>query len=305
MPVWSGTGLHGTSRRKQLNIYETHTKRKQMNPVSVFKEFHRHLRSTFPDAGFSPHPAWEEEITAFEEAYFPHILPILQRTEEFFNESRMVFGVDVTPLWSADDTDRDEIWKHFQMCLFASFLSGDIKGKLGKVLDTVKGLWAGQGHSTDEIDKILNDEETQGKISEILEFLMNTRLAGLAKQLLEQIDISSLGINLESPEQVMEILRDQNHPVMKSIMTRIQTIMEEKMRSGEFSREMLIHEIELIKNRLRDAFGDVVNEYLGLGTRENTTPAAVLLSTHPDARRARMLARLQRKYKEREGKTSR
>ena len=277
-----------------------------MNPVSVFKEFHRHLRSTFPDAGFPSHPTWETEIATFEDIYFPYILPILQRSEEFFNEPRGVFGVDITPLWSGHDVDRDAIWKHFQMCLFASFLSGDIKSKLGKVLDTFKTLWSGQGHSTDEIDKILNDEETQGKISEIIEFLMNTRLAGFAKQLLEQIDISSLGINLESPEQVMEILRDQNHPVMKAVMTRIQSVMEEKMRSGEFSREMLIHEIELIKNRLRDAFGDVVNEYLGLGTaREDATPAAVLLSNHPDARRARMLARLQRKYKEKEGKTSR
>lgn len=275
-----------------------------MNPVSTFKDFHRFLRTTFPDAGFPAHPEWDTEIAAFGETYLPHVMSIIQKTDSFFDESRFVFGVDVEPLWSDPESPRDEIWKFFQSCLISSFLSGDIKSKLGKVLESVKGLWAGNGQSTDAIDKILNDDESQSKISEILEFLMTTRIATLAKSVLESVDISELGISLESPEQLMEIIRDPSHPAIKAVMTKVQAILEEKMRKGEFTREILIHEVELIKTKLTDAFGSVVGEMMGFGTRGDNTPAEVILSNHPDARRARMLARLQRKQKERGRKTS-
>ena len=267
-----------------------------MNPVSAFKDFHRYLRTTFPEAGIPSHPEWDTEIASFSTTYLPHVMTILQKADAFLEEERIVFGFDVRNV-----EDKTELWKHMQACLLGSFLSGDIKEKLDTILEKVKSLWSGSGHSTDAIDTILNDESTKGKVSEILEFLMNTRIASLVKGVFESFDTSEF--SFESPEEVAELFKNPDHPTIQRISARIKTILEQKLQSGEFSKETIIHEIELIKNKLRDSFGDVMNGMFGIDTREDSTPADVLLSNHPDARRARMLARLQRKQKDKGRKT--
>jgi hypothetical protein len=272
-----------------------------MNANSIFKDFHRYLRSSFPEAGINAHPEWDFEIKAFEEEYFSHVLAILQKSESFFEEERVVFGFDVSTVGSEHKAD---VWKHFQYCLFASFLSGDIQPKLSKLLGVVKGIWGGQGHSTDAIDEVLNDEEKKSKISELLEFLTTTRIATLAKQILEGLDLSELGISLESPEQLLDILKDPSNPIIETFTSKIKSLLEEKMKSGDFKQDALVHEIETIKIKVQDTFGDIANQFLGISTRADSTPSEVILSNHPDARRARMIARLQRKQKDKGGKTS-
>lgn len=267
-----------------------------MNPVSVFKEFHRYLRSTFPQAGIPAHPDWDAEITLYGETYLPEVMTILKKEESFFDAERIVFGFDIRAI-----EDHSELWKHVQACLLASFFSGDIKEKLGTILEKVKSLWGASGQSTDAIDQILNDESAKDKISDILEFLMSTRIATLVKSVFESFDTSEF--SLDSPEEFSEMFRNPEHPTVQKISSRIKGILEQKLQSGEFSKETIVHEIELIKNKLRDAFGDMVNGMFGMDTREDSTPADVLLSNHPDARRARMLARLQRKQKDKGRKT--
>lgn len=267
-----------------------------MNPVSVFKDFHRYLRTTFPEAGIPAHPEWDTEIESFGTAYLSDVLSILKKEDTFFDKERLVFGFDLRNV-----EDKSELWKHLQMCLLASFLSGDIKEKLDTILEKVKGLWSGSGHSTDAIDQILNDESTKDKVSTLLEFLMSTRIATLVKSVFESIDTTEF--SFETPEEITELFRNPEHPTIQKISARIKMILEQKLQSGEFSKEIIVHEIELIKNKLRDAFGDVVNGMFGMETREDSTPADVLLSNHPDARRARMLARLQRKQKDKGRKT--
>jgi hypothetical protein len=267
-----------------------------MNPVSAFKDFHRYLRTSFPEAGIPAHPEWDAEIALYGETYLSEVMNILKKSESFFESERLVFGFDIRRV-----EDKDELWKHIQACLIASFLSGDIKEKLGTLLEKVKSLWGESGHSTDGIDQILNDETTKDKLSGLLEFLMSTRIATLVKSVFESFDTSEF--SFESPEDVTELFRNPEHPTIQKISTRIKGILEQKLQSGEFSKEVIIHEMELIKNKLRDSFGDMVNGMFGIDTREDSTSAEVLLSHHPDARRARMLARLQRKQKDKGRKT--
>lgn len=267
-----------------------------MNPVSTFKEFHRYLRSTFPEAGIPAHPDWDAEIALYGETYMQDVMTILKKEDSFFETERRVFGFDISVI-----EDKETLWKHIQGCLIASFLSGDIKEKLGTLLEKVKSLWGDSGHSTDAIDKILNDETTKDKLSGLLEFVMSTRIATLVKSIFETFDTSEFSI--DSPEELTEMFRNPEHPVVQKITTRIKSILEQKLHSGEFSKETIVHEIELIKNKLRDAFGDMVNGMFGMDTREDSTPADVLLSNTPEARRARMLARLQRKQKDKGRKT--
>jgi hypothetical protein len=58
-----------------------------------------------------------------------------------------------------------------------------------------------------------------------------------------------------------------------------------------------MRDIEAIKVKVQAAFGDMFNDMLG--GRKADVPAQVLLDNSPEARRARMVARLRRKVGER------
>ena len=84
---------------------------------------------------------------------------------------------------------------------------------------------------------------------------------------------------------------------MKKVIGKIQGLIQEKLKRGEFTQQQLQSEIEGIKAKVVSMFGNVFNEALG-GTRSELPPA-VLLGNSPEARRQRMLARLQKKQRDR------
>ena len=93
------------------------------------------------------------------------------------------------------------------------------------------------------------------------------------------------------------MMKNPEHPTIQKITKKVQNILEDKMKKGEITKEIIISEFEMIKAKLQEAFGDMFND--ALGGRRADLPANVLLGNSSEARRARMLARLQRKYKER------
>ena len=151
------------------------------------------------------------------------------------------------------------------------------------------------GHSTDEFEKVFRTEESRSKVSEILEFCMTTRLARVVTSIVELIDISELGIDFENPEELLKSF--EANPVMEKIMKKIKGILEDKVRKGEFTKEMLAADIEAIKLKIQAAFGDMFIDMLG--GRKASVDSKVILGNSPDARRARMIARMQRKLSER------
>jgi len=57
-----------------------------------------------------------------------------------------------------------------------------------------------------------------------------------------------------------------------------------------------MRDFENIKVKIQEAFGDMFNDMLG--GRKADVPSNVIISNTPEARRARMLARLRRKLNE-------
>ena len=94
----------------------------------------------------------------------------------------------------------------------------------------------------------------------------------------------------------METLRDPENPKMKRIINKIQGLIQEKMQRGELSQQQLIGEIEAIKAKVQSLFGNVFNDMLG--GRRADVPSNVLMGNSPEARRQRMLARLQKKQRD-------
>jgi hypothetical protein len=264
-----------------------------MNATKSFKTFLSELRSSFPGTEFSDFK--ETQIAEFEELVTPNVLKILKKDTTLFDNEFVVFNTNLSPLFP---NKPDLIWKHIQACSMAAFLGGNIKEKIGKLADSLKGLWGNAGHNVDEIEKLLGSEESQSKISEVLEFAMSTRIAKVVLSLVDLIDLSELGIDFENPEEVMKTFQDmENNPVIEKVMKKIKGALEDKIRKGEFTKEMLARDIEAIKVKVQTAFGDMFND--ALGGRKAAVPAQVILGNSPEARRARMVARLQRKVAER------
>jgi hypothetical protein len=83
-------------------------------------------------------------------------------------------------------------------------------------------------------------------------------------------------------------------------MDRAKMILEDKIKSGKINQQELAKEVEVIRAKFQSSFGKYLNEALlgeETGPRTGNT-AQQILSHHPDARRARMMARLQRKQQE-------
>lgn len=266
-----------------------------MDVKKVVDEFFGYLKEVNPEFVI-PEYSVDSAANELETVYAPLILKIIQKDETFFSEPRMFCNVNLSEF--VNETSRDNIWKHLQTSIFASFLHGDLKEKLGRILETVKGIWNSSGQENDEISRILNDENSQGHFQELIDFLSETRIAKLCMKLFEEIDFEDMAseLNLENPNDIIEMMKDLENPVMKRIVGRIQGTLQQKMERGEFNQQQIVSEIEAIKAKIQGLFGNIFNDMLG--GRRADVPATVLMGNTPEARRQRMLARLQKKQRE-------
>jgi len=241
--------------------------------------------------------ASEELFVHLEEALLPHLLRVMQKDNTVLSEVEIFPSVKIGHVWQGSD----ESWKLLHMALLYSVLHGDPKEKFGKILETVKGLLPGGfGAQTDEISKILEDSNTQDSLKDFLEVIMNTRLVGIVGDIVQSIQFADLDLNFDDPEKLMNMLRNpQESPVIQEVMERAQMILEDRIKSGKINQQELAREIETLRAKFQSSFGKYLNETL-VGAPGNTTgnTAAQILSSHPDARRARMIARLQKKQQE-------
>ena len=259
----------------------------------------RKLRQFFRDKDYTfriPHVD-EAMVKHLEDTLLPHLLRVLQKDNTLIAEVELFPGLKCDHLWDGSD----DAWKRLQMALLHAVLQGDPKEKFGKIIETIKGVLPGQSQQTDEILNILGDEENQSSFKEILELLMNTRLASLVGEIAQTINIADLGIDFENPETILNMLRNPTEsPVLKELMERAQMLLEDKIRRGHINQQELVREIEMIRSRFQSAFGKYLNEMVvgdaGGGTTGNTSEQ--ILSNSPEARRARMAARMNKRRQE-------
>jgi hypothetical protein len=121
-------------------------------------------------------------------------------------------------------------------------------------------------------------------------------------EMLETFKIEQFGIeelDFSDPAKILELLKNPDNEVMKKAMSVVGGFIERKIKSGSLKKEDLIAEMEMLREKFKHSLGKIFQEgVFGEAPRE-TQRAEVLLSSSPDARRARMLARLQRKVQER------
>jgi hypothetical protein len=254
--------------------------------VEIFQEKHPKLR------------AREELFQHIEETLLPHLLRVVQKDNSLLQEVELFPGIKVE--WEGTD----ENWKKLHMALMYSVLHGNPKEKFAKILEAVKGMIPGGSAQADDIQKILDDEETQTSVSEMMELIMSTRLVSLVGEVVQSIQLSDLDLNLEDPAQLLRLLQNpQENPALKEIMDRARAILEEKIKTGKINQNDLRRDIERIRAKFQSSFGKYLNQAMMGEDAGNTTgnTGHEILSNHPDARRARMLARLQKKQQQKSG----
>lgn len=254
----------------------------------------RNLVNLFADA----HPTLKAKEPLFlhiEDVLLPHLLRVIQKDNTLFAEIELFPGIKV------DWVPSDDNWRKVHMALLYSVLHGNPKEKFAKIIDTVKGLIPGGSAQADDISKILDDEETHSSMAEIFELVMNTRLISLVGEVVQSLSVADLDINLEDPEQLLNMIKNpQESPVLMELMDRAKQLLDEKVKSGKINPKDLQRDIEMIRAKVQSAFGKYMNEAVLGENAGNTTgnTADQILSNHPDARRARMIARLQKKVQQ-------
>lgn len=222
---------------------------------------------------------------------YPEIVLIVKKDEEFFTKDHTLFGEAISEL------NHEVVWKHLPMCLFCSFTTGDIKEKLGSVISIAKNyLSANPNESTEEFSRILSDEKSQSSIQDFIEYCTNTRVAKVLNDILENLDVTEFEHLLENPQQFIEIARNPEHPMVQKFIHKFQSLLKQKVERGEISMNKVQEDIEGIKAKLTSLFGRSITE--ALGGRGADVPSSVLTANTPEARRQRMIARLQRKQRE-------
>jgi hypothetical protein len=266
-----------------------------MDPKIIFNSFAELVKKTCPDK--EPVVNVDTDVKSFE-IFYPEILKVLQKDETLFSVERNVFGINISDAWKGDH-DKTDLWKQLNTCLITSFLHGDIKEKITPLVDMFKSYWSGTGGTNEEINKILNDVESENKFKEILTFISETRIAKLFMSIVELIDVTDIGLDFERPEEFIEMIKNPEHPVSAKIIGRIQNIIKAKVQRGEITQRQIEGEIEMIKLKLTSVFGDMFKDAMGLGGGGGAeVPPTVLMGNSPEARRQRMIARLQKKQRE-------
>ena len=269
-----------------------------MDTEKFVKDYLRALKSAVPDRTF---PAYDPAWLPHWETFLPHGLQLLQKEDEFFNEPReCIPGVNFSEFWPGlSQTDKDKLWRYLQLSILHGLLEGDPSEKMGKIVDLFKGWWSGTGRQDDEVEKLLSDEDTPSQLKALLDAVLESRLVTILQEVVGEIDLKELGIDTEHPETLFDAVRDPESALLQKLMQMVQNGLETRIRSGRIDRNEMVREIERLRALLQQTFGRVLNEQLfGGGGGGPAIPASVALGTGPEARRQRMLARLQKKQRE-------
>jgi len=259
----------------------------------------QHCKETNPEIRFPK--ASEELIVHLENVLLPHLMRIIKKDNTLFEgDERVVLFPEITFTWKGTDDG----WRALHVALLYAVLHGDPKEKFGKIIEQIKTMIP--GGQSDQIMSILEDKENQDSLKEMIDLVMNTRLASVVGDLIQTLGPSTdLGIDFEDPNELIRMMQNPgDNEAIKELMDRAQLLLKERIQTGKIDQRELIREIEMLRAKMTSKFGKYMNEMV-VGAREQPATgntADQIMSNSPEARRARMVARLQRKLAEKSRK---
>lgn len=239
-----------------------------------------------------------KESAFFTEVYRPLAMDFIKKNEDIFQEPRFFLrGIDFSTFYKdLSAKDQNNVWDFLRTGLVASYIGDDW-------MKTIKDIWSKvSGKEGDEIDDILSDTKTKSNIEELFEYFKETRIFKLGMEMLETFKLEDFGlgdIDFTDPSKIIEMFKNPDNPITRKAMGAVEKFMEAKIRAGSLRKEDLIREVEMLREKFKYSLGKIFKESIFGESTHETQSAEVLLGSSPEARRARMLARLQRKQRER------
>jgi hypothetical protein len=229
----------------------------------------------------------ETTYKSFEQTFTSHLVEILHKDEKMFENSLPIFGVDLSDMWST------RYWKYLQRCYVLTFLNGNVHEKIREISPLLSSTFSEiTGKPSDDIDNVLNDDAMPSKVTDIIEFLKDSVVLEIGLTFIEITDLSGIAATFKPDEFTPESIH--NNPELRKLQDNFKSVLQEKIRSGEITQQQLGEEMNTFALKFQSLFGDLMT---GVGRTSDVDPA-VLLGSSPEARRARMIARLRRKAEE-------
>jgi len=235
-----------------------------------------------------------KESEFFKDTYRPLAMELIKKDESIFSVPRVLLrGIDFSSFWKElSPKDADTVWDFLRTALVSSYIGEDW-------IKTLKDLYSSYtGKGTSEIDEVLGDDGIKGGIEELFEFFKETKIFKLGMEIMENVKLEQFGLgelDFTDPIALLNMLKSPDNPIMARVIKVVGSFVENKIKNGSLKKEEIIAEAEMLSEKFKHSLGKIFQDGIFGTTATETQPAAVLLSSHPDARRARMLARLQRK----------
>ena len=234
---------------------------------NLFSDFIRDLSKVFPEIKSSLYRNYEDclnddgnkclkdypKIERFLELIGDYEKYIVDKNLEFFDlEVEFLEEIYFNRLWEKNISNktRESIWKYLQTF---QLISINLKSSeaVNAVLDgekvnksTVKDLKKMQKLS-EEVQNKSNANEGETELDQMLGGLMDSGIGEIAKEVAENLDVESMFGNVNENSNPMDLMTQLMNPEkMGAIFNNINTVMEEKMSSGELSQEGLKKEAE-------------------------------------------------------------
>uniref|UniRef100_A0A6C0F3T3 Uncharacterized protein n=1 Tax=viral metagenome TaxID=1070528 RepID=A0A6C0F3T3_9ZZZZ len=262
--------------------------------MEPFEEFKKEIEK----AGFSPVINIDADVNYIVANFYLKFFDIMSKDETIFDEDHILMGVNLSEVFKSEKMDKEIFWKNLTTIIFASLVYGDFKTKIGPLITLAKQHFFNTDQEDSEIAQILKNDTIQEQLTDLLDIILQTRIVKVCMKIAEKFDIKDIGINLEKPEDFMNSIKDltPESPAIKKVLAKFKVMLEDKIKSGEITQGQLQSEVELIKAKFTSIFGNMFMNALGGGN--GGIKSADMMGNSPEARRQRMLARLQKKQRE-------
>ena len=233
---------------------------------SLFSDFIRDLSKVFPEIKSSLYRNYEDclvdgskclsdfpKVKRFLELIGDYEKYIVDKNLEFFDlEVEFLEEIQFNRLWEKNISNktRESIWKYLQTFQLISInlksseaLNAALEGdKIDK--SALKDLKKMQKLS-EEVQSKNNTTEGENELDQMLGGLMDSGIGEIAKEVAQGLDVESMFGNVDENSNPMELMAQLMNPEkMGAIFNNINSVMEQKMASGELTQDGLKREAE-------------------------------------------------------------
>ena len=247
---------------------------------AIFGSFIRDLSKTYPEIKNCLYRNYEDCLLNEDKKLneFPKLKKFLEKVHEnealitkkdvslFEKDIDFLEEISFEKLWSKNISEktRETIWKYFQTFtiitinlksneqLQEALQSIDLKKEDIKDKQTAKDLKKLKGLA-EEVQKEIPKDDDEGGLDEMLGGLMDSNIGSIAKEVAESMDVEKMFGSMDKNANPMEVMAQMMQPdKMGSIFQNINSVMTQKMESGELTEDSLKSEAEGMYGKMSD-----------------------------------------------------